>query len=172
MRHTKTECRTVTERRTVLKLIGSAALLTATGKARGQAAAPVMPEVKIGQLSALDAPGKYLTFMYPNQGTLYKSVVTRLSRLVDGHTLAVGDKGSETYLRAYSLRCPHAGCTVDEPNPKLMVADTILICPCHGSEYDGVNGALEFGPATVGLTALSVVLRDDNLYCVGIAPAL
>ena len=160
------------ERRTVLKLIGSAALLTAAGQARGQAAAPVMPQVEIGPLSALDAPGKYLTFMYPNQGTPYRSVVTRLGKPSDGHTLSVGARGSETYLRAYSLRCPHAGCTVDEPNPELMAPDTILICPCHGSEYDGVNGALEFGPATVGLTALSVEVRGEKLFCTGIAPAL
>ncbi|WP_407542805.1 Rieske 2Fe-2S domain-containing protein (plasmid) [Deinococcus radiomollis] len=160
------------ERRTVLKFIGSAALLAATGQTRAQVAAPAMPEVEIGPVSALDAPGKYLTFMYPNQGSMYKSVVTRLGRAADGHTLSVGAKGSETYLRAYSLRCPHAGCTVDEPNPKLMAPDTILICPCHGSEYDGVNGALEFGPATVGLTALSLEVRGNTLYCTGVAPAL
>ncbi|WP_407572611.1 Rieske 2Fe-2S domain-containing protein [Deinococcus altitudinis] len=103
-----------------------------------------MPEVETGPLSALDVPGRSLTFIYPNQGTPYKSVVTRLSRPADGHTLSVGEKGSETDLRAYSLRCLHAGCTVDEPSPKLMAPDTILICPCHGSEYDGVNGSLEF----------------------------
>ena len=161
------------ERRAVLKFIGGAVLLTATGRARGQAqAAPVMPEIEIGPLSILDSPGRYLTFMYPNQGAVYKSVVTRQGRVTDGHVLTVTTKDSEVYLRAYSLRCPHAGCTVDEPNPKLMEPDTILICPCHGSEYDGVNGALEFGPATVGLTALSIELRGEKLYCVGIAPAL
>jgi Rieske Fe-S protein len=168
----KTLYRRTLERRTVLKVMGSAALLAATGQVSGQAAAPVMPEVEIGPLSSLDTPGRYLTFLYPNQGTLYKSVVTRLGTPTDGHTLTLGEKGSEIYLRAYSLRCPHAGCTVDEPNPKLMAPDTILICPCHGSEYDGVNGALEFGPATVGLTALSVVLRGEKLYCTGVAPAL
>jgi len=165
MRYTKTE------RRTVLKLIGSTALLTVTGQTRAKAA-PIMPEVEIGLMSALDAPGTYLTFMYPNQGVMYKSVVTRLGKSADGHTLSVVQKGSEVYLRAYSLRCPHAGCTVDEPNPKLMAPDTILICPCHGSEYDGMNGTLEFGPATIGLTALSIELRTGKLYCVGIAPAL
>jgi Rieske Fe-S protein len=163
--------RRLIERRTLLKLLGSAALLAATGQARAQSA-PATPEVEIGPLSALDAPGKYLTFMYPNQGAPYKSVVTRLSSPADGHTLSVGSQGSEVYLRAYSLRCAHAGCTVDEPTPKLMAPDTILICPCHGSEYDGVNGALEFGPATVGLTALQTVLRGEKLYCVGVAPAL
>ncbi len=168
----RTPDRRTLERRTVLKVIGSAALLAAAGQTRALAAAPTRPEVEIGPLVALDAPGTYLTFLYPNQGTMYKSVVTRLSKPADGHTLSVGEQGNETYLRAYSLRCPHAGCTVDEPNPKLMAPDTILICPCHGSEYDGVNGALEFGPATVGLTALSVVLRGDKLYCIGVASAL
>jgi Rieske Fe-S protein len=160
------------ERRTALKFIGSVALLTVAGVSRAQGTALHMPEVEIGPLAALDAPGQYLTFVYPNQGLPYKSVVTRLERPLDGHVLRVGEQDQNIYLRAYSLRCPHAGCTVDEPNPKRMDPDTILICPCHGSEYDGVNGTLEFGPATIGLTALSVELRGDRLYCVGIAPAL
>jgi hypothetical protein len=35
-----------------------------------------------------------------------------------------------------------------------------------------VNGALEFGPATVGLTVLSTELRGEKLSCVDVAPAL
>ncbi|UWX64804.1 Rieske (2Fe-2S) protein [Deinococcus rubellus] len=98
--------------------------------------------------------------------------MARVSKVVDGHTLTLKQSDEEIYLRAYSLRCPHSGCTVDEPGARLMQPGTILICPCHGSEYDGVNGALEFGPATIGLTALRVEVRGDSLYCVGIAPAL
>ncbi|GAA4000620.1 hypothetical protein GCM10022631_09300 [Deinococcus rubellus] len=161
------------QRRKILKWMGSAALLSAVGHSQAQKTVTIpAPDVEIGPLSALDAPGQYLTFTYPNQGEPYKSVVARVGKVVDGHTLTLKQSDEEIYLRAYSLRCPHSGCTVDEPGARLMQPDTILICPCHGSEYDGVNGALEFGPATIGLTALRVEVRGDSLYCVGIAPAL
>lgn len=160
------------QRRKILKLIGSAALLSAVGRGQAQTVTIPASDVEIGPLSTLDAPGQYLTFIYPNQGQPYKSVVARVGKVVDGHTLTLKRPEGDLYLRAYSLRCPHAGCTVDEPSPKLMKPDTILICPCHGSEYDGVNGDLEFGPATIGLTPLSVELHGDMLHCVGVAPAL
>ncbi len=158
------------QRRKVLKLLSSAALLSAVG--RGQASSIPAPDVEIGPLSALSAPGQYLIFTYPNQGQPYKSVVARVGKVVDGHTLTLTQPQGEVYLRAYSLRCPHSGCTVDEPGSKRIDTGTILICPCHGSEYDGANGDLEFGPATIGLTALSVELRGETLHCTGIAPAL
>jgi thiosulfate dehydrogenase [quinone] large subunit len=61
---------------------------------------------------------------------------------------------------AYDTVCPHLGCTVQyAPSANLM------ICPCHGSQFDVTNGAVLNGPAQRGLTKLDVVEGNDgNLY--------
>jgi thiosulfate dehydrogenase (quinone) large subunit len=52
---------------------------------------------------------------------------------------------------AYDAVCPHAGCTVGySPAAKLIV------CPCHGSEFDPATGAVVSPPAPHGLTPISV----------------
>ena len=44
-------------------------------------------------------------------------------------------------LKAFSAVCTHQGCTVDS------IADGVITCPCHGSEYSAVNGAVIRGGA-------------------------
>ncbi len=65
--------------------------------------------------------------------------------------VAVVIHGSEG-LVAYSLVCPHLGCTVEK------VAEGYQ-CPCHGSRFDA-QGNLVRGPAGQGLRVLK--LEVDN----------
>jgi thiosulfate dehydrogenase (quinone) large subunit len=52
---------------------------------------------------------------------------------------------------AYNTVCPHAGCTVGySPNADL------LVCPCHGSEFNPNTGGLVRGPAPHGLSSIPV----------------
>jgi thiosulfate dehydrogenase [quinone] large subunit len=52
---------------------------------------------------------------------------------------------------AFDAVCPHAGCTVSyDPGQK------VIICPCHGSQFNAGTGAVEAGPATSGLTKLGI----------------
>ena len=52
---------------------------------------------------------------------------------------------------AYDAVCPHAGCTVGySPAAKLIV------CPCHGSEFEPSTGAVVSPPAPHGLTPIRV----------------
>lgn len=52
---------------------------------------------------------------------------------------------------AFDAVCPHAGCTVGyNPGRKL------IICPCHGSQFNASTGAVEVGPATTGLKKLGI----------------
>jgi thiosulfate dehydrogenase (quinone) large subunit len=60
---------------------------------------------------------------------------------------------------AYNAVCPHAGCTV-----AYFASNDIIACPCHGSEFQVSNGDVIVGPATVGLTALTVTVKDGQLY--------
>jgi len=40
----------------------------------------------------------------------------------------------------------------------------VIVCPCHGSEFQVADGAVIVGPATVGLTSLSVKDSSGQLY--------
>ena len=52
---------------------------------------------------------------------------------------------------AFDAVCPHAGCTVGyDPAQKL------IICPCHGSQFNAGTGAVEVGPAPTGLRKLAI----------------
>ncbi len=75
---------------------------------------------------------------------------------------ATGDPGLVLQLAkdqfvAYDAICPHAGCTVGyAPGAKLIV------CPCHGSEFDPATGAVISPPAPRGLTPIHVAVSADG----------
>ena len=61
---------------------------------------------------------------------------------------------------AYDTVCPHMGCTVG-----YSAANNLMVCPCHGSEFEVKTGDVISGPAPHGLTKLNVVEESDgNLY--------
>lgn len=52
---------------------------------------------------------------------------------------------------AFDAVCPHAGCTVGyDPAAK------VIMCPCHGSQFNASTGAVEVGPAATGLKKLTI----------------
>lgn len=52
---------------------------------------------------------------------------------------------------AFDAVCPHAGCPVGYD-----AAQKLLVCPCHGSQFNAATGAVEVGPAATGLTKLAI----------------
>ncbi len=54
---------------------------------------------------------------------------------------------------AYDAVCPHAGCTVGYSS-----AANLIVCPCHGSEFDPSTGAVLSPPAPHGLSAIQVAV--------------
>ena len=60
----------------------------------------------------------------------------------------------------YDAVCPHTGCAVGYSNTA-----KIIVCPCHGSEFQVSNGDVIVGPAPHGLAKLKIVEGSDgNLY--------
>jgi thiosulfate dehydrogenase (quinone) large subunit len=58
---------------------------------------------------------------------------------------------SQAEFVAFDAVCPHAGCTVGYArNAKLIV------CPCHGSEFNPETGGLVRGPAPHGLSTIPI----------------
>jgi thiosulfate dehydrogenase (quinone) large subunit len=58
---------------------------------------------------------------------------------------------------AFDAVCPHAGCTV-----AYLPSSKLIACPCHGSEFDANTGAVTRGPATRGLTPLTIAAEPNG----------
>ncbi|HWE68669.1 MAG TPA: Rieske 2Fe-2S domain-containing protein [Acidimicrobiales bacterium] len=64
---------------------------------------------------------------------------------------------------AFNAVCPHAGCTVN-----YFSGSELIVCPCHGSEFNPTSGAVETGPAQRGLATIAIALGPDGqLYADG-----
>ncbi|MEU2623806.1 Rieske (2Fe-2S) protein [Streptomyces sp. NPDC007157] len=78
-------------------------------------------------------------------GTIYKD-----------QAVVVTQPTSGTY-KAFSTKCPHAGCAVSS------VANGAIVCPCHGSQFAIADGSVKKGPATTGLTAANITVSGDQI---------
>jgi ubiquinol-cytochrome c reductase iron-sulfur subunit len=62
---------------------------------------------------------------------------------------------------AYSKVCTHAGCPVG----LYRASEHMLICPCHQSTFDVLEGAVPvFGPAARALPQLPIAVADDGTF--------
>jgi Rieske Fe-S protein len=61
-------------------------------------------------------------------------------------------------VHGFSAVCTHQGCTVGS------VSAGVISCPCHGSSFDAVTGAVIAGPASQPLPAISIVVRNNDIY--------
>ncbi len=61
-------------------------------------------------------------------------------------------------LMAFSAVCTHQGCIV------ASVQHGIIQCPCHGSQYSAVTGAVVHGPAPRPLARIPIVVQDSYIY--------
>jgi thiosulfate dehydrogenase [quinone] large subunit len=57
---------------------------------------------------------------------------------------------------AFDAVCPHAGCTVEYDQ-----SAAVMVCPCHGSQFNAATGAVESGPAPTGLNPIAIA-KDSN----------
>ncbi|MFJ9609704.1 Rieske (2Fe-2S) protein [Kitasatospora sp. NPDC101176] len=64
---------------------------------------------------------------------------------------------TEGQYKAFSAKCTHAGCIVDQ------VKDQQIDCPCHGSRFSVTDGAVLDGPAPTPLPAYAVAVEGGNL---------
>ncbi|MBN6055439.1 Rieske (2Fe-2S) protein [Nonomuraea sp. RK-328] len=67
---------------------------------------------------------------------------------------------TEGVFKAFSAICPHRGCAVGSPR------DSVMTCPCHGSEFAADSGKCLKGPATGPLTAYQVKVEGDGIVAV------
>ncbi len=58
---------------------------------------------------------------------------------------------------AFSATCTHQGCAVT------TVADGLITCDCHGSQYNVADGSVARGPAEQPLPAVAIVVEGDQI---------
>ncbi len=87
------------------------------------------------------------------------NAIIALSKVPVGGAVAVKDaSGADIIVAqptagkvvAFSAVCTHKGCAV------AVAAATELDCPCHGSKFNALTGAVLTGPATVPLPSVAV----------------
>ena len=60
-------------------------------------------------------------------------------------------------FKAFSATCTHEGCLVSD------VSGGLIRCPCHGSLYSVVDGAVRGGPAPRPLPAEKIKVVDGSI---------
>jgi thiosulfate dehydrogenase [quinone] large subunit len=113
---------------------------SASPGATAGAATPTPQANRIGTLAQLQSSGS-LTYQDP----------------VSGDPAVVVSLGGQS-VAAYDAVCTHAGCPVQyDPGQRL------LLCPCHGAEFDPAHGAqVVAGPAPTPLPPLKVTVAPDG----------
>ncbi len=135
------------ERRTVLQVSGAIAvggMLAACGGGSDTGAA---------EASAVTGPAP------DGQGAVIASLgdVPVGGGFVNEEVAVVVTQPNEGSIKAFTAVCPHQGCLVSE------VVENEIICPCHGSRFSAVDGAVLEGPATEGLTSAIVTVQGDSV---------
>ncbi|MFI6156939.1 Rieske (2Fe-2S) protein [Kitasatospora sp. NPDC051170] len=64
---------------------------------------------------------------------------------------------TEGQFKAFSAKCTHAGCIVDQ------VKKQQIQCPCHGSRFSVTDGSVQEGPAPSPLPSYAVAVEAGNL---------
>ncbi|WEH19495.1 Rieske (2Fe-2S) protein [Streptomyces sp. VNUA24] len=59
--------------------------------------------------------------------------------------------------KAFSATCTHRGCAVKS------IADGVINCPCHNSNFSIADGSVQSGPATKPLPAKKVSVSGDAI---------
>ena len=75
--------------------------------------------------------------------------------LPDGEPAVVARLTANTAV-AFSAKCTHMGCTVQP-------AGSELHCPCHGSKYNALTGAVIQGPAPAPLRKIAVAVQNGEV---------
>ncbi|MYS47684.1 Rieske 2Fe-2S domain-containing protein, partial [Streptomyces sp. SID5998] len=60
-------------------------------------------------------------------------------------------------FEAFSSTCTHQGCAVNR------VADGVISCPCHRSEFSAADGSVRKGPATRPLPAKKISVAGEEI---------
>jgi Rieske Fe-S protein len=135
------------QRRTVLAAAAATGLLAACSSGSGGQAEPSTPPSPTGGTTA------------GTGGTVLAAVdeVPVGGGFVNSQERVVVTQPAAGQYKAFSAVCPHEGCLVSR------VADNVIGCACHGSQFSAESGDVERGPAPSGLAELAVAVDGGNI---------
>ncbi|MER6155945.1 Rieske (2Fe-2S) protein [Streptomyces sp. NPDC001868] len=77
-------------------------------------------------------------------------------KIFDSEGVVVTQPQAGTY-KAFSSVCTHSGCAVK------TIADGVINCPCHNSNFSIADGSVKSGPATKPLPAKEVKVSGESI---------
>ncbi|MEV7346851.1 Rieske (2Fe-2S) protein [Streptomyces sp. NPDC093544] len=77
-------------------------------------------------------------------------------KVFEAEGVVVTQPAAGTY-KAFSSKCTHQGCAVKG------IANNVITCPCHKSEFSATDGSVKKGPATQPLAAASITVDGDSI---------
>ncbi|MEU4132840.1 Rieske (2Fe-2S) protein [Streptomyces wuyuanensis] len=88
-------------------------------------------------------------------------VVASVADIPEGGGKVIGDivvtQPTAGEFKAFSSKCTHQGCAVKS------VADGMINCPCHNSNFDAGDGSVKSGPATTPLPPAAIVVEGGSI---------
>ena len=88
-----------------------------------------------------------------------KDVVANEMRVFDVAGTKVSIASALGHLHAFDDTCTHMGCSL----AKGKLDGTTVTCPCHGSQFDAVSGAVLRGPAQRPVRSRLVQVDGEDL---------
>jgi Rieske Fe-S protein len=169
-RHARPETYATT-RRTILRAAGFLGLTGAGAAALGactEAPSGSPPATPAAQTAAPASPSPTADATSPKPSASQAeapdgpSVATSAVPVGGGVILENADyvvtQPSKGSYKAFSKICTHQGC------PVASVADGVIHCDCHGSEYSIKDGSVTNPPATKGLAEAKTTVFEGKVY--------
>ncbi|GAA1011017.1 MULTISPECIES: Rieske (2Fe-2S) protein [Streptomyces] len=94
------------------------------------------------------------------------TVLAKASDIPEGGGKVFGDQGvvvtqpTKGEFKAFSSQCTHQGCAVSR------IADGVIVCPCHNSEFSAADGSVRKGPAAQPLPAKNISVTNGEIRLV------
>jgi len=117
--------------------------------------------------AAASRPSSSATSPSPSAPAIKGRTIGSLDRMNVGDAVAFNDPGvgpgvlvctGRNDVAAYSRICTHAGCEVGYDSSR-----ELLVCPCHGAEFDAMHGARPVaGPAPTPLPSIKVEVDPSS----------
>jgi Rieske Fe-S protein len=132
------------------------------GKLTWRLLAPAKPPITLHPSPTPTAtPEKVSAFLIAHLSDLQEGFVKVVTANdLQGRSVGVALILQGSVVSAHSVICTHRGCSVAESNNRLA-------CPCHGSIFNGLTGAVEQGPAQSPLPTFKVAQVGEDIYIVG-----
>ncbi|KUO08433.1 Rieske (2Fe-2S) protein [Streptomyces sp. DSM 15324] len=77
-------------------------------------------------------------------------------KIFDAQKVVVTQPAAGTY-KAFSAVCTHQGCAVK------TIADGVINCPCHNSNFSIEDGSVKSGPARQALPEVKISVSGDSI---------